>query len=101
MLPVLFHIGPIPIRSYGFMVFVGFVIALWFTRRAAALRQGPDSKIASPEINDRARGRGRRRGRSRDFAFRAPTPDDVSNVALIGLWVGIIGARLLFVVMDW
>src|SRR5437588_6916093 len=79
MRPVLFNIGPIPIRSYGFMVFVGFVIALWFTRRAAERRMA---------------------GRS-DKEKGVITPDDVMNLGLVGLWVGIIGARILFVITDW
>ncbi len=97
MRPILFHIGSVPIRSYGFMVFVGFVIALWFTRRAAAIR------FSGAEGETRRRGddeKGRER-RKKVRGTRPIVPDDVSNVALIGLWVGILGARLLFVAMDW
>src|SRR5437773_3625279 len=77
MRPILFNIGPIPIRSYGFMVFCGFLLALWYTRRRAAERM----KLG--------------------LSANPVTPDHVSDYALKGLWLGIIGARLLYVVMDW
>ena len=32
---ILFHIGPVPIRAYGFMLWVGFMIGLFYTARAA------------------------------------------------------------------
>src|SRR5258708_37665830 len=87
MQPILFHLGPIPIRSYGFMVFIGFVIALFYTRemvrRRIAAAQLPDAERPTPN------------------AQRQITPDDVSSMALIALWVGILGARVLFVIMDW
>src|SRR5258706_6980844 len=80
MQPILFHLGPIPIRSYGFMVFVGFVIALFYTREMARRR------LVAAQLPD---------------AQRQITPDDVSSMSLIALWVGILGARVLFVIMDW
>src|ERR1041385_8553237 len=80
MRPILFNLGPIPIRSYGFMVFVGFVIALFYTRAMAKRRLQMEPRTGSG---------------------RPITPDDVSSMALVALWVGILGARALFVLMDW
>jgi phosphatidylglycerol:prolipoprotein diacylglycerol transferase len=36
MYPELFHIGPIPIRSYGVMLVVSFFLGLWYVRRVTA-----------------------------------------------------------------
>lgn len=35
MRSILFHIGPVPIRSYGFMIVVGFVLGLWRAARVS------------------------------------------------------------------
>lgn len=35
MYPVLFQIGPLQLRSYGLLIFLGFVLAIWWSRRAA------------------------------------------------------------------
>ncbi len=69
------------------MVFVGFVIALYFTRAAAKRLQEARSRRQEAERKPQHPG--------------GITPDDVSSVSLVGLWVGIIGARALFVVIDW
>ncbi len=79
MRPILFHIGPLPIRSYGFMVFVGFITALFVVRE-----------------------RLRRRNEGRDPNEPGLiTPDHVMSMSLVGLWVGVLGARVLFVLTDW
>ena len=35
MHPTLFHLGPIPIRSYGFMMMVGFLLSIHLAARRA------------------------------------------------------------------
>lgn len=35
MRSILFHIGPIPVRSYGFMIVVGFLLGLWRATRVS------------------------------------------------------------------
>jgi phosphatidylglycerol:prolipoprotein diacylglycerol transferase len=36
--PVLFHIGSLPIRSYGLMMAIAFLVGIWIARRRAAAR---------------------------------------------------------------
>jgi phosphatidylglycerol:prolipoprotein diacylglycerol transferase len=83
MRPILFYLGPVPIRSYGFMVFVGFVLALFYTRAMVSRRLAQDAQSPKPKTQNPV------------------TPDHITSMALIALWVGIIGARILFVIMDW
>ncbi len=46
MHPVLFHIGSLPIRSYGVMVAIAFAAAIWLARRRAPARGvDPDTII--------------------------------------------------------
>lgn len=69
MRPILFQIGPVPIYSYGTMVAIAFVIALWMIGRQAQ-KQG----LASYD-----------------------------RIVDLSLWIlvsGIIGARLLFVILE-
>lgn len=44
MHPVLFELGPIPIRSYGFMMMVGFLVSIWLTVRRAR-RSGANEEV--------------------------------------------------------
>jgi phosphatidylglycerol:prolipoprotein diacylglycerol transferase len=68
--PILFQIGPIPIYSYGAMVALAFIIALWFVSR-----QAQERGLASSD-----------------------KMVDLSLWILVG---GVIGARLLFVLLEW
>ncbi len=79
MRPILFYIGPVPIRSYGFMVFVGFITALYIVR-AQVRRRNEGHDPGEPGLI---------------------TPDHIMSMSLIGLWVGVLGARALFVLTDW
>lgn len=65
MHPTLFELGPIPIRAYGFMMMVGFLLSIHLAARRA-----------------------RRCGADEDL---------VLNLGLIALIVGVIGARLFYV----
>ena len=79
MHPVLFHIGSLPVRSYGVVVLIAFLLALAYA-------------------TSRVR---------RDMAGRSPsepgliTPDHVFDMAIIGLFIGILGTRTVYVVLDW
>jgi phosphatidylglycerol:prolipoprotein diacylglycerol transferase len=78
MFPTLFHIGPIPIRTYGVMVLIGFLLALWYAM-ATARRRMAGRKPEEPGVI---------------------TPEHVFDMAIVGLFVGIVGARLLYVLLD-
>jgi len=69
MHPTLFHLGPIPIRSYGFMMMLGFLAAV-ITSSRRAKKCGAD-------------------------------PEFVTNLALLSLLSGVIGARIFYVVHHW
>ncbi len=69
MHPTLFHLGPIPIRSYGFMMMLGFLAAV-ITSSHRAKKCGAD-------------------------------PEFVTNLALLSLLSGVIGARIFYVVHYW
>lgn len=78
MYPTLFHIGPIPIRSYGVMVLIGFLLALWYVMRAAQRRMaGRDPK--EPGVI---------------------TPERILDMSLIGLFIGILGTRVVYVLLN-
>lgn len=69
MCPVLFHIGSFPVRSFGLLLVLGFVVGiLWSQRRAA--RHGIE-------------------------------PSKVWDAAFWMIILGILGARLAFVVQEW
>ena len=44
MFPILFEIGPLKINSYGLMIAVGFLAALYFAQRDA-LKRGLPPKV--------------------------------------------------------
>jgi phosphatidylglycerol---prolipoprotein diacylglyceryl transferase len=72
MLPVLFHIGSFPVHSWGLLLMIGFLLAAW--RAAANVR--------------------------RYFPEKEFGKEDVWDVALIGLFGGVVGARLAFVLLN-
>ncbi|MGC8667659.1 MAG: prolipoprotein diacylglyceryl transferase [Chthonomonadales bacterium] len=78
MHPILFHLGSFPVRSYGVMVLVGFLMGLWYASAAARRRLS-----TLPEGD-----------------ARAVSPDHVADMALVGLFVAIAGARALYVLLD-
>lgn len=69
MRSVLFNLGPLPIRAYGFMMTVGFLLGLWH-----AVKVAKDRKDMHPE--------------------------NVMDAALYALVFGILGARLLFLLLE-
>lgn len=68
MRSILFHIGNIPIRSYGLMITIGFLLGVW---RATKVSQK-----------------------------RGISSDQVVDSSLVALISGIIGARLLFLLLS-
>ncbi len=66
MHPTIIRIGPIAIRSYGLMLMIGFLFAVWSASRRAA-----------------------KSGADKDF---------VTNLGLISLISGIIGARVFYII---
>lgn len=79
MRPILFHIGSFPVRAYGTLIVIGFLIGL---RRAVQLcvRRMKTEPEGSP---------------------RRVNPDNLFDMSIVGLFVGLLGARLLFVLLDW
>lgn len=78
MRPTLINLGPVPIRSYGVMVLLGFLLALWYATTMARRRM-EGRKPNEPGVI---------------------TPDHVFDMSLIGLFVSILCARLLYVLLD-
>lgn len=80
MRPILFYIGSTPIRSFGVMVLIGFLLALRYAMAAARRRMAKTGqKPGEPGVI---------------------TPDHVFDMSMIGLFIGILGARLLYVLLD-
>jgi phosphatidylglycerol:prolipoprotein diacylglycerol transferase len=88
MLPTLFHIGPIPIRSFGVMVLLGFLLGLWYAmamaRRRICTRSSGLLVMAGHKPGEPG----------------VITPDHIFDLSLIGLFVSIVCARLLYVLLD-
>jgi phosphatidylglycerol:prolipoprotein diacylglycerol transferase len=69
MLPELFRIGSFPIRSFGVMLLLGFVLGLWL-----ALRRAPKYGIDK---------------------------DSLSTMSVWAVIMGVIGARVFWVLQEW
>ncbi|MFQ6008961.1 MAG: prolipoprotein diacylglyceryl transferase family protein, partial [Candidatus Zixiibacteriota bacterium] len=41
MYPELFHIGPIPIRSYGLMLAISFFLGVWYVKHVTSRDKKP------------------------------------------------------------
>src|SRR5688572_21933484 len=78
MYPKLFQIGPIPVYSYGTLVVIGFLLALWRALRVSARRMETEPEGSPRRIR----------------------PDDVFDLGLMMLLVGLIGARLTFILLS-
>src|SRR5262245_6065890 len=95
MHPTLFHIGSIPIRSFGLMVLLGFVLALFYAmstaRRKLAVFQSQSSFLTNAP---------RKSANSAAPSAHPITPDHVFDMSLAALFVSIAGARILYVLLD-
>ncbi|GIV17811.1 MAG: prolipoprotein diacylglyceryl transferase [Armatimonadota bacterium] len=69
MHPVLFHLGPLEVRSYGVMIVLGFALAVWWSMRVA-----PRYRI---------------------------DPEQILDFVLLTALAGVIGARVVYVALDW
>lgn len=72
MFPVLFHVGSFVVHTYGIVLMIAFLVALGRAYSVAKRQNDPD------------------------------TPPD--NILDVGIWmiiIGVLGARLLFVVIGW
>lgn len=67
MLPILLKIGPVPIHSYGLMIAIGFLVALYLIQR--------------------------------EFKKHGADPDIPTNMAFWCLLLGILGTRILHIIM--
>lgn len=79
MHPILFKIGGFPIRAYGVFIILGFLVGLWRAMGVARRRLTTEPE-GSPRRID---------------------PDALFDIAFYGLLVGLVGARVLFVALDW
>lgn len=68
MHPILIHIGSFTLYTYGFFLAMGFLAAIWFSKRNAR--------------------------------FYDLKPDDISDLFFVILVSGIVGARLLYVIIN-
>ena len=79
MHPILIQIGKFTVRSYGVLLITGFLVGLWRGMRVCAHRMATEPE-GSP---------------------RRITPDQLFDFSIIGLLLGIVGARILFVILNW
>lgn len=69
MHPILIHVGGFTLYTYGFFLAMGFLAAIWFSKRNAR--------------------------------FYDLKPDDISDLFFVILLSGILGARLLYVIINY
>ena len=79
MHPILFHIGRLPVRSYGALIVIGLMLGIWRGLRVAERRWRTEPADSLRRIH----------------------PDTLFDVGFWGFVVGILGARLTFVLLDW
>ncbi len=89
MHPILFHVGPFPVRAYGVMILIGFFLALRYAMSEARwMARTPlgGSSSSMPPVSD---------------AQGGITPDHVFDMAIFGLVAGLIGTRVVYVALNW
>ncbi len=81
MHPILFTIPGLnlPVRAYGTLLVAGFLVGLWRTMRLCRHRMAAEPQ-GSPRRID---------------------PDSIFDLGIMGLLLGLAGARLTFVALDW
>jgi phosphatidylglycerol:prolipoprotein diacylglycerol transferase len=81
MHPILFTIPGLnlPVRAYGTFLVAGFLVGLWRAMRLCRRRMATEPE-GSPRRID---------------------PDSIFDLGIMGLLIGLAGARLTFVLLDW
>ncbi|HZT40600.1 MAG TPA: prolipoprotein diacylglyceryl transferase [Chthonomonadaceae bacterium] len=79
MHPILFNLGKFPVRAYGTLLVLGFLVALWRAVRVCNRRMQTEPEGSPRRIH----------------------PDIAFDLGIFGLLFGVIGARLMFVLLDW
>ncbi len=78
MHPILFHIGPFPVRAYGVLILIGFFLALRYAMSEAR-------RMAAGATDGR----------------NSITPDQVFDMSIFGLVAGLLGTRIVYVALNW
>jgi phosphatidylglycerol:prolipoprotein diacylglycerol transferase len=81
MHPILFTIPGLhlPVRAYGTFLVAGFLVGLWRTMKLARRRMATEPADSPRRID----------------------PDNIFDVGIMGLLIGLVGARLAFVLLNW
>ena len=81
MHPILFTIPGLhlPVRAYGTLLVAGFLVGLWRTMQLCRVRMATEPEGSARRIH----------------------PDNIFDLGIMGLLIGLAGARLTFVVLDW
>lgn len=79
MHPILFKIGSIPIRAYGTLLVTAFLVGLWRAMRLCERRLKTEPEDSPRRIS----------------------PDTIFDLGVYGLVAALVGARTLFVALDW
>ena len=78
MRPVLFSIGSFPIRAYGTLIVIGFLLAMLYIRTVCRKRMETLPEGSPRRIH----------------------PDTILDIGVFTLFSGLVGARVLFVLLD-
>lgn len=79
MHPILFQLGRFPIRAYGTLIVAGFLLGLWRAMRRCGVLFETEPEGSARKIH----------------------PDAVFDLAVPGLLFGLLGARVVFVALNW
>lgn len=78
MRPILFYIGSFPIRAYGTLIVIGFLLGALYIRKVCKWRMENLPENSPRRIH----------------------PDTMLDISVFTLFAGLIGARVLFVLLD-
>lgn len=79
MHPILFKIGKLPVRAYGTLIVTGFLLGLWRALRRCRRLMRTEPASSPRHIH----------------------PDLIFDLAIPCLLLGLVGARLVFVALNW
>ena len=79
MHPILFKIGALPIRAYGVLLITGFLVGLWRALALLKKRQTTEPEGSPLRID----------------------PDKFFDFSILMLILGLVGARVLYVILNW